>query len=209
MTETGKYFQFQLPPISDIEPTLENCARWVDTVLAGIVGGDDLWVFAYGSLIWHPDIPVIAQRVATAYGYHRDFCIYSYHYRGTHAAPGLVLGLDRGGSCRGVVLQVPHAEAEQVANYLWRREMVAHAYRPVVLKLRLDGQPIGAVSFVADHHHPQYAGALSFRQRVDIIGSAAGYRGSNQDYLTATLKQLRSIGIEDRRLTAYTSAMPG
>src|SRR5579859_6246974 len=44
---------------------------------------EDYWVFAYGSLIWNPEFPYVDKAPALLRGYHRSFCLYSWHYRGT------------------------------------------------------------------------------------------------------------------------------
>ncbi len=89
-------------------------------------GGGDLWVFGYGSLMWNPGFAHAEARPARLYGYHRAFCLYSEHYRGTEARPGLVLGLDRGGSCRGRAFRVPAHDADAAMEYLIAREMYGH-----------------------------------------------------------------------------------
>ena len=89
-------------------------------------GGGDLWVFGYGSLMWNPGFAHAEARPARVYGYHRAFCLYSEHYRGTEARPGLVLGLNRGGSCRGRAFRVPAHDADAAMEYLIAREMYGH-----------------------------------------------------------------------------------
>ncbi|MCZ6604755.1 MAG: gamma-glutamylcyclotransferase [Alphaproteobacteria bacterium] len=197
-----QFYSIELPPGDEIEPTLADCDRWVADVLAGLGAHGDFWIFAYGSLIWHTDFPVLERTMARAHGYHRAFCIYSVHYRGTWEKPGLVLGLDRGGSCRGVALRVARDEAEQVAHYLWRREIVSHAYRPRALTVtgERDGRKITAHCFVADPGHALYAGGLDVEETVRLIRRGVGHRGPNPDYLDQTVAQLEALGIVDRSL---------
>ncbi len=112
--------------------------------------GEDFWVFGYGSLMWHPGFPHLEVRPAHLYGYHRHFCVFFHFYRGTKACPGLVLGLDRGGSCHGLAYRVPAAESEDVVAYLHEREMTTYAYDSRWLRLRTRNGPIVAVA-LGDH----------------------------------------------------------
>nr|WP_298684915.1 gamma-glutamylcyclotransferase [uncultured Dongia sp.] len=160
--------------------------------------GEDLHVFAYGSLMWRPDFPFVDIQPATLYGYHRAFCITSTHYRGSEEHPGLVLGLDRGGQCLGRLYRVAPMDAEKAADYLHRREMVTGVYIPRLLKVRLnDGKDVTALSFIADRAHAQYAGKLSADEVVAKIRDAVGIAGPNIDYLRNTVLHLDEMGIGD------------
>lgn len=160
--------------------------------------GEELRVFAYGSLMWRPDFPFIDLQPAVLYGYHRAFCITSTHYRGSVEHPGLVLGLDRGGQCQGRVYRVAPEDAETAADYLHRREMITGVYIPRLLKVRLpDGLDVTALSFIADRQHPQYAGKLSPEDVVARIRDAVGIAGRNIDYLRNTVQHLDQMGIGD------------
>lgn len=160
--------------------------------------GAELRVFAYGSLMWRPDFPFIDLQPAVLYGYHRSFCITSTHYRGSTEHPGLVLGLDRGGQCQGRVYRVAPEDAELAADYLHRREMITGVYIPRLLKVRLPaGDAVTALSFVADRHHPQYAGKLTADEVVARIRDAVGVMGPNVDYLRNTVRHLEEMGIGD------------
>lgn len=160
--------------------------------------GQELRVFAYGSLMWRPDFPFIDLQPATLYGYHRAFCITSTHYRGSVDRPGLVLGLDRGGQCQGRLYRVAPEDAEKAADYLHRREMVTGVYIPRLLKVRLaDRSDVTALSFVADRQHSQYAGKLSPEEVAGRIRDAVGIAGSNTDYLRYTVQHLDEMGIGD------------
>lgn len=160
----------------------------------------DFWVFGYGSLIWHPGFPHLEVRRARLHGYHRHFCVYSHVYRGTPRRPGLVLGLDRGGSCRGLVFRVPAAEGEEVLDYLYEREMVTGVYRPRWLNVRTDRGPVRAAAFVVDHRHAQYAGRLSEAELVDLVIQGRGRSGACLDYLEKTVHHLDALGLTDRAL---------
>lgn len=163
-----------------------------------------MFVFAYGSLIWRPGFEHLGARPALLRGWHRRFCIWSKHYRGTPAVPGLVLGLDRGGSCRGVVFQVAAERAAEVLAYLDARENLADelVYRRRVVRVTPDGgAPVQAVTYVADRRHPAYA-RPGLAEAAAVIAVGVGQAGSNRDYLLNTIGQLRSLGLRDAGLEA-------
>lgn len=166
--------------------------------------GADLWVFGYGSLMWNPGFPFIAQSRAVLYGYHRRFCIASHRYRGTPEHPGLVLGLDVGGCCHGIAFQVAAGHVPDVMDYLWEREMFTRAYRPRMLGIRLDrgqGRRVTACAFVVDRQHGQYCGCLDDAAMARRIAGSVGERGPNVDYLANTVEHLEQLGLRDRRLS--------
>jgi cation transport protein ChaC len=131
------------------------------------------------------------------HGYHRDFCIYSHRYRGTPQRPGLVLGLNRGGSCRGMAYRVHGRRAHDTLDYLWDREMVTGVYEPRRLKLRLAEGMVQSWTFVADRHHVQYAGGLDLQAKVALIVQGHGRNGACRDYLANTVRHLDELGIAD------------
>ncbi|MCB1484500.1 MAG: gamma-glutamylcyclotransferase [Hyphomicrobiaceae bacterium] len=162
-----------------------------------------LWVFAYGSLMWRPDFPFAEAHPARLDGFHRRFCIISRHYRGTDERPGLVLGLDRGGSCHGRVFRVGEADADAVLHYLRRREQISGVYREAHVNVRVmsgSHDRIAALAFLAERAHPSYVRGLTLRQQANILVSAAGTTGSNLEYLVSTLHELRSFGIREPEL---------
>ncbi len=160
--------------------------------------GDPLWVFAYGSLMWRPGFPYLDSCTARLHGYHRALCIYSWRYRGTPERPGLVMGLDRGGSCIGVAYLVAPENRERVITYLYDREMLTKVYRPTFLPIRLkDGRRVSAYCFVAIRDHEQYAGRLSVDEAVDLVCDARGEQGPAKDYLANTVAHLDDLGITD------------
>lgn len=162
---------------------------------------EPLWVFGYGSLMWKPGFPPAESRIARLYGYHRGLCIWSWIYRGTEREPGLVLGLDSGGSCLGVAHRVRPEHRETAAAYLYKREMITAVYLPVVRNIRLnDGRRVSALTFVADHRHEQYAGDLSPEEAAAIVQRARGHGGANVDYVTSTCACLDELGIPCPRL---------
>jgi len=157
----------------------------------------DLWIFGYGSLMWRPGFPHDAREPGLLYGYHRALCMYSYRHRGTRARPGLVLGLDRGGSCRGMAYRVGRAQATEVLDYLWEREMVSYTYLPRTVHVRLDDETIECRTFVVDRSSPQYAAGLTPEAAADIVRGASGEGGENRAYLESTVRHLDALGIAD------------
>ncbi|WP_151717836.1 gamma-glutamylcyclotransferase [Gemmobacter serpentinus] len=158
-----------------------------------------MWVFGYGSLIWHPGFPVAERRIARASGWHRSFCMRSIHHRGSETAPGLVLALDRanGAWCDGVAFRVePGAEAQTLAE-LRERELVSSAYLEETLPVTAEGQTIACLTYVIDPDHVQYCGGLALEEQAQIIAHATGGRGPNRDYLWNTAAHLTDLGIAD------------
>lgn len=169
------------------------------------VSQDEVWVFGYGSLMWRPGFAFIERRVARLHGYHRHFCVWSHRYRGSPRVPGLVLGLDHGGSCRGVAYRIASDQSEQVLAYLHEREMITGVYRPSRLEMTVVDDTnrrrrIAAQTYVVDRAHPQYAGALSDAELAALVLQGVGTAGPCLDYLINTVGHLGKIGIPDRRL---------
>ncbi|OHV88840.1 gamma-glutamylcyclotransferase [Mesorhizobium sp. ORS 3428] len=167
----------------------------------------DFWVFGYGSLIWRPGFAHVETRRARLYGYRRALCVYSFVHRGTRERPGLVLGLDRGGSCIGLAFRVPGDLRNEVLSYLRERELVTSVYLERMLDVRLDGSGGGgsggtveAVAYIVDRAHEQYAGALDARHAAAVVRGAVGQSGRNEDYVLSTLEHLKALGIRDHWL---------
>jgi glutathione-specific gamma-glutamylcyclotransferase len=159
-----------------------------------------LWVFGYGSLIWEPGFDPAERRLAVLPGWARRFCMWSIHHRGTAAAPGLVLALDRqpDAACTGVAFRVRAGDEAAVMAYLRERELISSAYLEEEHAVRLDGGPeVAARVFVVDRDHPQYCGALELGEQAAIIARAAGGRGPNDAYLHNTHAHLGELGIAD------------
>ena len=182
--------------------TDEQLSASLVATLAKKPKGAGWWIFAYGSLLWNPLFPVAEMRPAMLRGLHRRFCLWSVASRGTPAQPGLVLGLERGGQCRGVVLRLPAPLALDELHLLWRREMVLGAYRPRWVNVDADGRAIHALTFVVRRDHPQYAGRLDPAVEVEVISCARGAFGASADYLERTRVALISHGIADPYLEA-------
>lgn len=161
----------------------------------------DFWVFGYGSLIWRPGFAHVEARRARLYGYRRSLCIYSFVHRGTRERPGLVLGLDRGGSCVGLAFRVRGEQREEVMDYLRARELVTNVYLERTVEVRLEaGEAVPAVTYIADRAHEQYAGALDEAAAAAAVRGAVGQSGRNEDYLASTIEHLESLGIRDHWL---------
>jgi cation transport protein ChaC len=168
----------------------------------------DLWVFGYGSLMWRPGFEFVERVQATLYGYHRALCILSVHHRGSVERPGLVLGLDKGGSCRGIAFRVAAEQAENTLVYLREREQVTAVYLETHHRLRLaDGRIVDATAFTADRTHPQFARAMSHADRLDRVRHGVGVSGKNPDYVRATITELEKIGLKDRMLSRLVAEL--
>ena len=167
----------------------------------------DLWLFAYGSLMWNPEFEFVRSAPAMLHGYHRAFCIYSKRYRGTPDRPGLVLGLDRGGCCRGVAFLVAEGAVANVLTILWEREMADLVYHPRVVPLAVENMRVKALTFVADRAHEGYCGRLELAEVARTIAEGNGARGPNADYLFNTLRHLAALGIRERNLDVLSRAV--
>jgi len=161
----------------------------------------DFWVFGYGSLIWNPGFAHVETSRARLSGYRRALCIHSWVHRGTQQQPGLVLGLDRGGSCIGLAFRVPAELRDEVLAYLRERELVTSVYLERLVNLRLaDGRKVDAVTYVADRAHQQYAGSMDEAQAAVIVRGAVGKSGDNVSYVRSTIEHLQALGIRDHWL---------
>ncbi|MBL8379358.1 MAG: gamma-glutamylcyclotransferase [Burkholderiales bacterium] len=173
--------------------------RSVESTLRQVPPGD-IWVFAYGSLIWNPLFPFADKRVARVYGLHRSFCLWSRIGRGTPQQPGLVLGLDHGGQCAGLAYRIEAAHVRDELRLLWRREMVTGAYCPTWVKARTSAGAVPAIAFVINHRSNAYAGRMATPDAARCIVGATGLHGRCAEYLVNTLAGLREHGIEDSEL---------
>ncbi len=174
----------------------DEFAKTLRAVMASHDRQDDLWVFGYGSLMWRPDFPHRERHFGVVHGYHRAFCIYSHIHRGTRERPGLVLGLDNGGSCKGVAYRVRAADAETVVEYLIHREMVTRVYTPRWVTVRIGGRSVRAHTYTAAHNHVQYAGKLTPELAARCIRDNTGRSGNNSEYLRNTVAHLEELGID-------------
>jgi cation transport protein ChaC len=160
----------------------------------------DLWVFGYGSLIWRPGFPYSEAVPARILGFHRALCVYSHVHRGTPERPGLVFGLDRGGSCRGRAFRVEPSDREATIAYLREREQATDVYHERIAVARLEdqtGRRVPALVFTVDRAHPQYAGRLDLEQQIELVLQGIGKSGVNRDYVLSTVSALAELGIRD------------
>ena len=161
-------------------------------------GQGEFWVFGYGSLMWRPGFPFEERQGARLKGFHRSLCVYSHVHRGTPDMPGLVLGLDRGGSCRGVAFRVGAAHQAETVAYLREREQVTSVYLERVVTVTLDeGRRVRALCYVADRSHAQYAGRLSQAELLRLVRQGRGISGANPDYVCQTHALLMDMGVRD------------
>jgi len=168
--------------------------------------------------MWNPGFPHVERRPAELRGYHRAFCVVSYHYRGSPDRPGLVLGLDRGGRCSGIAYRVTAADWPGVIAYLDDRELIGYPYRRVILPLDIGSHIVDCCTYVADPAHPDYAGGLTADEIARRITTASGTAGGNRDYLHETVRQMEAHGYDDaglrdlarrvNRLAATTAPVP-
>ena len=164
---------------------------------------DDVWVFAYGSLIWRPCFAYVERLKATLAGYRRRLSVWTLIARGTPAAPGLALALEEGdGACHGVAYRLAPSYALAGLEALWAREMLTSIYRPRWLTVTVDARAVTAISFVVEKADAQYAGALPTAEQAAIIAAAHGKFGSCRDYLANTVAELAVLGIDEPGLTA-------
>ena len=162
----------------------------------------ELCVFAYGSLIWRPGCAIARQVPATLHGWHRQFCFRITRFRGSDEYPGLMMTLDRGGSCNGVIQCLPMENMAACFEQVLRRE---HLYKPsshraVWVKVRSGGRHLTALAFVINRQAPTYLRGLSLDQQAEMIAFACGQRGTNAEYLLNTVEHLEALGIHDRYL---------
>jgi len=157
----------------------------------------DLWVFGYGSLMWNPAFFFAQKQVGTVHGWHRRFCLWIDRGRASSHRPGLMLALDRGGTCRGVAFRIPAEDVRSELLVIWRREMFGTAYLARWVRVHLAGVTIPAITFVVNRASPRYAGKLSDDEAIAHISGAIGPLGSCRSYLENTMSHLHELGIRD------------
>ncbi len=168
----------------------------------------DFWFFAYGSLMWNPEFDYLRSETAKLYGYQRRLCLWSVAYRGTIEIPGLVMGLDTGGSCVGRALLISEVSADKVIEKLNQREMVTGAYQSALKTVHLQsGERVNAVCLMARRNHPQYVSKLDIPTTAEIVQHAEGPRGKNSEYVLNTVRHLRKMGIVAEALEAVAERL--
>ena len=163
----------------------------------------DLWVFGYGSLMWRPGFAFVEQVQARLIGEHRALCVYSFDHRGTPEKPGLVLGLDRGGACRGIAFRVAAKRRTETIEYLRGREQTTNVYREVMRSVWLENEGrerVSALAYVVDRGHVQYAGRLTLADQLRHVQQGHGRSGNNRDYVLETVKSIEAQGFRDPQL---------
>jgi glutathione-specific gamma-glutamylcyclotransferase len=171
---------------------------------------NDLWVFGYGSLMWRPGFPYLERLPARLIGLHRALCVYSFVHRGTPEKPGLVLGLDRGGACRGIAYRVAAADRDAAVSYLREREQATSVYLETMRRITLATSPsrdVTALVYVADRGHVQYAGRLDLDRQVHLVRQGHGQSGANRDYVLSTVSEIEAQGCHDSALHAIAERL--
>ncbi len=179
--------------------------------LTGRYDGEDLWVFGYGSLMWRPGFDFLERVPARLIGLHRALCVYSFVHRGTPERPGLVLGLDRGGMCRGIAFRVAAAAREKTIAYLRSREQVTSVYLVTTRRIELEEEKqrqVRALCFIVDRGHVQYAGRLSLAESVHHV-QGRGSSGANREYVLETVTALEALGYRDTDLHLIAERLRG
>ncbi|MBL4615028.1 MAG: gamma-glutamylcyclotransferase [Magnetovibrio sp.] len=165
------------------------------------IGPDDFWVFAYGSLMWNPGFDYEEVKPGIIEDFHRSLCVRSTIYRGTPENPGLVLGMDQGGSCCGRVFRVAPQNVNDTIAYLDEREQVTKVYCPHFFDTLLnDGRTVKSYTFVVRHDHDQYAGQLSIEEQARLVAQGIGKAGPAMEYLKNTIEHIDELGIHDQQL---------
>jgi glutathione-specific gamma-glutamylcyclotransferase len=174
--------------------------------------GDDLWVFGYGSLMWRPGFHFVERVPARLIGLRRALCVYSFVHRGTPEQPGLVLGLDRGGMCRGIAFRVAAAAREKTVAYLRAREQVTTVYLETMRRIELEEKArrqVRALCFVVDRSHVQYAGRLTLAECLHHVRQGHGRSGPNRDYVLDAVQSLEALGYRETELHLLAEQLRG
>jgi glutathione-specific gamma-glutamylcyclotransferase len=172
----------------------------------------DLWVFGYGSLMWRPGFDALERVPARLIGLHRALCVFSFVHRGTPEKPGLVLGLDRGGMCRGIAFRVAAGKRDKTIAYLRAREQVTSVYLETVRRIELEDEArrqVRALTYIVDRGHVQYAGRLSVAESVHYVRQGHGRSGNNRDYVVETVRALEALGYRETDLHLIAEQLSG
>jgi len=172
----------------------------------------DLWVFGYGSLMWRPGFAYLERVPARLVGLHRALCVFSFVHRGTPERPGLVLGLDRGGMCRGIAYRVAAAARTATIDYLRSREQVTSVYLEIMRQINLEepaARRVRALCYTVDRSHVQYAGRLTLAESVRHVRQGHGSSGANRDYVLETVRALEALGYRETDLHRIAENLKG
>jgi cation transport protein ChaC len=187
-------------PPSNHQRDARDPQSMLQRTLAQWRGQGDIWLFAYGSLIWRPDFCPAEQRGAMLHGYHRALRMRSRVNRGTPDEPGLVFALLSGGSCRGLVYRIAEQDAAATLARLWEREMPNGVYDPQWLRCRTSEGEVTALAFTLSRRSPNWTGPLDDARLLHIFRHASGRYGSTLDYLLKTAQSLVECGIQDQEV---------
>jgi glutathione-specific gamma-glutamylcyclotransferase len=185
----------------------EELASSLRGMLRGVDLSSGVWVFGYGSLIWNPAFHFTNRVIGRVHGFHRRFCLWAHLGRGRPERPGLMLGLERGGSCRGVAYRIAPDAALEELDIVWRREMIGGAYVPRWVNVYTPRGTVRAITFTINHAHERYARDLSDEEAAAAIARASGFLGACADYLINTVDHLAELGIHDRPLERLRARM--
>lgn len=172
----------------------------------------ELWVFGYGSLMWRPGFAYLERVPARLIGLHRALCVFSFVHRGTPERPGLVLGLDRGGMCRGIAFRVAAGARGQTIAYLRAREQVTTVYVETMRQIELEEEPrrkVRALCYIVDRSHVQYAGRLTLAESLHHVRQGHGRSGANRDYVVETVRALEALGYRESELHLLADQLAG
>lgn len=163
----------------------------------------DLWVFAYGSLMWDPAIRFAEVRRAHVPVYARRFILKDIHGgRGTRDAPGLMAALDRGPGCDGLAFRIAREHVEAETEILWRREKVGPAYTAAFVEAVVADGRMEALAFVADHQAETIDPDITREEQIRYAATGTGFLGSSLDYLKSIQAHFAALGIHDDDVTA-------
>jgi len=206
---SGAYLESFYKECADIW-SAERIQQSLDATLAARPAqqSGDIWVFAYGSLIWNPLLDYAERRPATLDGWHRSFCLRMVAGRGSADTPGRMLALEPGGSTQGMAFRLDAAKAMAELRVMWVREMVAGSYRPIWARVALAGGGVAtAIVFVADTGQPQYRADSSVGAIAHLVGAASGAFGGNADYVFQLELALRELGAEDAYIASLADEL--
>lgn len=180
--------------------TDEELVPGLEQIIESRGRGGDLWLFAYGSLMWRPEFVFSERRIGTVRGFHRRFCLLQRRFRGTPERPGFVLALDRGGLCRGVAFRLAGTDLRQTLMPVWRREMRGRGYVARWLPVATEAGPVSALTFLVNRASDRYSGRLTDAEIAGKIAAACGHVGPSAEYLLRTVEACEALGIRDRHL---------
>jgi cation transport protein ChaC len=195
----------QLPADARLR-TAEELEASIEDILSRHHRDAAVHVFGYGSLMWNPAVEHAGLRPAKVHGWHRSFCLRSIIGRGSQERPGLMLALDRGGACQGLLLEIEPRKVLDELRVLWRREMLTEVYQARWVTADVEGVPVSAITFTVNRSHPRYTKTLSLHEMARMINTGAGSLGTCREYFDATVQKLETLGIRDAGMERLRSA---